>query len=321
MATLQKRGTTWRAIIRKQGVSSSATFSTKAEAQSWATAEEAAILSGKRGGVPDKTFGDLLTRYMNEVTPQKEGARSESLRIGRFLKDPIAQIHLRDLNTIHFAEWRDRRLKSVSPASVLREKNTLSNACKRAVEEWKWLSIHPMKGVVMPSKPESRDRTATDDELERILFVLGDDMESVGGRVGMTVQFALETAMRESEIARLQWADIFPKYCKVRFGKTQAAKRNVPLSSTAIKIIKAMPRDTDTVFNLAASQIDSSYRSARDKAMTDGLRFHDLRHTSVTRLAKKLDVMALARMIGHTNLKTLMVYYNPHADDLSDLLD
>ena len=74
------------------------------------------------------------------------------------------------------------------------------------------------------------------------------------------------------------------------------------------------------MFNLKASQIDSQYRAARDKALTDGLRFHDLRHTAVTRLAKKLDVMALARMIGHTNLKTLLIYYNPSADDLADRL-
>ena len=81
-----------------------------------------------------------------------------------------------------------------------------------------------------------------------------------------------------------------------------------------------MPRDADTVFNISASQIDAQYRAAREKAMVDDLTFHDLRHTAVTRLAKKLDVMALARMIGHTNLKTLMIYYNPKASDLADLL-
>ena len=320
MATIRKRGTTYTAEVRRKGISKSATFTTKAAATAWALQVESDIVAGKNGATPDKTFSDLLTHYVNTVTPTKAGAREETLRINRFLADPIAAVHLRDLNTTHFAAWRDRRLASVSAGSVLRERNTLSNACKRAVEEWKWLTVHPMKGVVWPDDPDPRDRTATDDELERLLFVLGEGTDTVNGRLCYVVRFALETAMRESEIARLEWSDIELKFCRVRFGKTRAAKREVPLSPTAIGIIQAMPRDKATVFDISASQIDAQYRAAREKAMVDDLTFHDLRHTAVTRLAKKLDVMALARMIGHTNLKTLMIYYNPKASDLADLL-
>ena len=320
MASIKSHNGKWRAFVFKLGVRKTKVFDVKAKAVAWAATAEAEILAGKAEGIPDKSFGDLLRRYLAEVTPTKGGARSETLRIGRFLKEPFAEVRLSDLGTTHFAQWRDKRLSQVSEATVLRERNTLSNACKRAHEEWKWLEHHPMKGVVMPEKPESRDRTATDDEIERILFVLGDGFDTVNGRIGMAVRFALETAMREAEIANLQWSDIEPKFCRVRRGKTRAARRDVPLSPAAIKIIKQMPKTHDGVFNLKASQIDSQYRAARDKAVTDGLRFHDLRHTAVTRLAKKLDVMALARMIGHTNLKTLLIYYNPSADDLADRL-
>lgn len=51
------------------------------------------------------------------------------------------------------------------------------------------------------------------------------------------------------------------------------------------------------------AQIDSLWRKYRDRAGVDGLRFHDLRHLAVTRLSKKLDILALARMIGHRNIK------------------
>ncbi len=37
-------------------------------------------------------------------------------------------------------------------------------------------------------------------------------------------------------------------------------------------------------------------------------------------LARKLDVLPLARMVGHTDLKMLMTYYNESAEDLAKRL-
>lgn len=54
--------------------------------------------------------------------------------------------------------------------------------------------------------------------------------------------------------------------------------------------------------------------------MVDGLTFHDLRHSAITRLAKKLDVLALAKMVGHRDLRQLMIYYNPSAEELAGRL-
>ncbi len=120
MATYQKRGNKWRAQVRKDGESVSASFATKALAIAWATSIEAGIIAGKATGIPDKTFGDLLERYAKEVSVLKRGARWEQVRIALFLRDPIANIHLRDLNQTHFAGWRDRRLQTVQAGSVLR---------------------------------------------------------------------------------------------------------------------------------------------------------------------------------------------------------
>jgi hypothetical protein len=38
-------------------------------------------------------------------------------------------------------------------------------------------------------------------------------------------------------------------------------------------------------------------------------------------LAKKLDVLALARMVGHRDLRMLQIYYNPSATELAGRLD
>ncbi|GAB4355751.1 MAG: hypothetical protein Kow0060_07950 [Methylohalobius crimeensis] len=94
----------------------SESFRTKTEAQSWSAHMEADIVAGKHGRIPDKTFGDLLERYMHEVSPSKGSPHKEIVRIQRFLgygksdPDPLVSIRLPNIGPEHFADWRDRRL-------------------------------------------------------------------------------------------------------------------------------------------------------------------------------------------------------------------
>lgn len=74
MAYLRKVKNGWRAEVERAGVRVSATRVTKAEAQAWAVAEEAAILAGARGEYPRKTLADAVERYRREVTDKKARA-------------------------------------------------------------------------------------------------------------------------------------------------------------------------------------------------------------------------------------------------------
>ncbi|MDC7252931.1 hypothetical protein NMY25_001792 [Wohlfahrtiimonas chitiniclastica] len=51
------------------------------------------------------------------------------------------------------------------------------------------------------------------------------------------------------------------------------------------------------------------------------LTFYDARHEACTRLARKLEVLDLARMIGHRDPRSLMIYYNPTASEIAERLD
>ena len=336
MASLRKVGTVWRAEVFKRGVRKSARRATKALAMAWAVQAEADIESGKLGRIPDKSFGELLDRYAAEVSATKAGAKWEQDRIraitcgprraGREVApDPLAAVMLRDLDARHFAAWRDRRLRSVGESSVRREWNVLSHACNIAVREWRWLDENPMVGVRRPANARARDRRIADDELARLLHCLGYSPEAPPvtktARVGAAVLLAIETAMRAGELARLAWSDVLVerRYCRVGSGKTAAARRDVPLSDEALRVLRQMEevRDGPAVLQLTSASIDALFRKARDKALIEDLHFHDTRHEAVTRLARIFDILSLARVIGHKDLRMLQVYFNPTAEDLA----
>jgi integrase len=51
-----------------------------------------------------------------------------------------------------------------------------------------------------------------------------------------------------------------------------------------------------------------------------GLTFHDSRHEAITRLARKVDVLDLARIVGHKNISQLLGYYDATASEIADRL-
>ena len=339
MASYRKRGVTWRAEVRRKGVSESATFATKAQAVAWAGRVEAAIDAGTYG---DKsigaTFGDLLKRYAEEISSGKDGGRWEKIRIRSLTEgspgafppvppDPLSEVKLADLDERHIAAWRDRRLRSVSGSSVLREWKLLSNACTVAIKEWRWLDRHPMSGMRRPTEAPPRVRRITEEEIERILQCSGyrrDEAPATAtARVGAMFLFAIETAMRAGEVCGLRWqdVDIDRRYCRTQ-GKTPAARREVPLSSEAIRILQqaALVIDSDSVFRVGTASLDALFRKIKARALIEDLHFHDTRHEGITRLSMRLHVLALARAVGHKDLRMLQVYYNESASDLAEKL-
>lgn len=326
MASYEKRGNKWRVFVRRSGISRTATFPTKSDAVSWATRIEAEILSGKSGKIPDKKFADLLNRYAADVSVNKKGERWERTRLKKLASMPIGEIPLRDLKPTDFAKWRDGRLKEVSPASVSREMALLSHACTIAINEWNWLQEHPLQKVRRPAPSKPRDRRITGNEIERILSACGYSYDSppdtAQARVGAAFLFAIETAMRAGEIVRLAWENVNLEKRVAQLAETKnGTSRNVPLSSEAVRILKQLPSGKETCFGLTSSTLDALFRKAKVQAMIEDLHFHDTRHEAITRLAKKLDVLDLARMVGHRDLKMLMVYYNATAEELAQKLD
>lgn len=148
------------------------------------------------------------------------------------------------------------------------------------------------------------------------------DLTKTTARAIHAFRFAVETAMRAGEIVGLTEDTVDRETRVATLPRTKnGTARKVPLSMAALDLLGDLPKTDGPLFGLTSQQIDALFRKARDKAGIENLHFHDSRHEAITRLARKLDVLSLARIVGHKDIKMLMIYYNETAEDLAQRLD
>lgn len=318
----------WQAVVKINGVRKTLACDSKPAAQQWAYETEQAL----RGGdtvVEGRTFADALQRYSDEVSPDKKGARWEYIRAASLMKEAIGCQPLTTITRPVINEWIVARGKLVMPSTVNRELNYMSAVFERCITHWRWMSENPVKGCVRPKDPAPRDRRIADDEIARILLALDgysadEPAMSLRHEIAMAFLFALETAMRQGEIWGLEWADVHlvQRFVRLRDTKNGSA-RDVPLSSAAVALLEkaaAYSGRQGRVFKSNQSSSGTIFRRALAIAGVKGLTFHDTRHEALTRLARKLDVLDLARMVGHKDPRSLMIYYNATATEIAGRL-
>lgn len=322
MATFRKLPSgKWQAQIARNGIRKSSSFATKREAQDWAARQEYLVTNAEPPQTK-LTLKDAFDRYAREESPKRRGERWEVVRLERLSSDKIADKRLADLEPADFAEWRDRRAKEVAPATVRREMTLMSSVLTTARREWGLISHNPISDIRKPASPPPRDRRVSADEIDKLIKAGGTDLTKAQARAVHAFRFALETAMRAGEIVGLTDKTVDRDTRVATLPKTKnGTARKVPLSTAALGLLDELPKTDGPLFDLSSQQIDAMFRKARDKSEIEDLRFHDSRHEAITRLAKKVDVLSLARMVGHKDVKMLMIYYNETAEELAQRLD
>jgi integrase len=332
MASFKKVGGSWRVQVAIKGVRESGSFSTKAEAVSWAGEREAQIRKdAELGIIGKKTCKEVFDRYGKEVSIRKKNPRWEQTRLATLGEEIIGGIKFDDLLITQvtpdmLGQWRDKRMNidKVSGSTVNRDFSLLSHVFTVARREWKWVAASPTTDVLRPQNSPARDRLISEDEIERIALASGFDecmVKQKKQRVGVAFLFAIETAMRAGEICGLQRGDINGSVATLNKTKN-GTKRDVPLSARAIELLNFLPEPVpgESLFGVTAASLDALYRKIKEAAMIEGLTFHDTRHEAITRLARKLNVLELARMVGHRDLKMLQIYYNESASEIAKKL-
>lgn len=333
MASITKTKSGYRAQIymrlpgQEKPVRESRSFRTRREAVEWAAHREREL---KEDAAEDPrlkhTLRHALRRYADEVSPTKRGERWEQVRLSAFesyklpLDKPVLHVTAQDI-----ADFRDSRLLKISDASVRREIALLSSVFQMAILEWGWAEQNPCRMIRKPANSKHRDRVLQWWEIKRMLRVMGytrkGRISSTGQAVAICMLVALRTGMRAGELTSMRWDQVFDRYCHLPQTKS-GRPRDVPLSTRARALFDRMRGwDDELVFGLKAGTLDALFRKYRARAGLEGFTWHDTRHTAATMISRRVDVLNLCKIFGWADPKMAMVYFNPHAETLADLLD
>lgn len=323
MATIRKRHTGWQARVQRKGFKEKCkTFINKNDAVAWARTIESEMDRGiylNRTAAESTTLSELLTRYLNEITPNKKSASSERYRVNKWLKTDLAKRYISTLKTSNFAEWRDTRIKAKAASNTIRlELAVISNLFNVAKTEWGFESLsNPTESMRTPKLPAGRARRVSDKEIE-LLLKNTDSYE-----LPFIIKIALESGMRRSEIASLEWRNIdLAKRTALLPVTKNGEARTIPLTSSCVAVLKSIPRNINgRVFNMTENAISRAFMRSRDRAGIDALHFHDLRHEAVTRFFEKgLNMMEVSAISGHKTMQMLKRYTHLKAEDLAKKL-
>ena len=324
MATIRKRGSRWQAQVRRRGcATASKTFALKADAVRWAAGVE--VDNERLGFAPSpshhqqSTLGDLIRRYRDTVVIGQRSQPNETAVLNAFLRQPIASLRLTELSAAHFSAYRDERLKSVKPGTIIRELGLIQHALEVARKEWGIpLATNPVKAISKPKSDRPRDRRLQEGEWTLVQQALQACRNPI---IGSVIQFAVATGMRRGEILRARWGDLNWPESTLHIPITKNGHpRTIPLSPSAIEVLKGIAGErmaSALIFPVSCEAVKLAWQRLARRAGIQDLRFHDLRHEAVSRFFELgLSVPEVALISGHKDPRMLFRYTHLRASEL-----
>jgi len=321
MATIRHRGTACHVQIRKVGYPPvTKSFSSITVAKRWAKATEADMERQFSVSIPSAlTVSDLLERYECEVIPTHKGNRQEIYK-SKTLRKYFSQIRLCHLSVSDVRQYRDLRLKTISPITLKRELAVLSSAINHGSKEWGiCVAKNPVHSITIPRTINSRSRRLEAGEESKLAS------ESTG-KLQTIIILALETGMRRGEILNIKKShiDFARQTLLIPLTKTDTP-RTIPLSSKAIAVLREQLRGSEkvisigvtTLFTYKPRSLSGAFLRLSRRHKIDNLHFHDLRHEATSRFFEKgLNPVEVATITGHKDTRMLMRYTHLRAEDL-----
>jgi integrase len=309
-------------IRRKGSKSLYKTFDTRKDAETWVGLHDIhkqySEKNNKQKKSSKQTFKVIGLKYCDTVLNGKPSRRNQTYRIERmavFFNKPLVQISKWDVQ-----DYKLHRLKTVSNTTCRDELLILSRIFKWAKRELLMDIENPCKEIAFPKANKPRSKVVTQEELSALLNEMSDIMKPV-------IELAFETAMRRSEILRLtpSCLHLDERILDVIDGKT--GSRTVPLTRRAVVLLQEaaddVPHPNASLFPYAPYSVSQALRRAREKlGMSDDIRFHQLRHSRISMVAKKGFNQAQIMMIsGHRDSRSVQRYTHLNVRDVIDLLD
>lgn len=264
----------------------------------------------KKSWQDDRYHCDVLTRFFGDK-----------------ILDQISPFDIERFKKLRREEMGKRK-KLVTPTTVNRHLEVLSKIFSLAVRD-AVVSKNPCQSVAKLKTQSRRYRILSSEEEQRLLAVL------VGRRAYLLdlVQLDLATGLRKGELLSLRWEQVNLSARILTIKNTKTGRdRFVPLTDRAIEALSRLMRKTNSLFVFPSpvipethiTEIKKAWASALQEAQIADFRFHDLRHTFVTRsIGAGIPAAELLKGTGHGSLAMLDRYVNPSntSEKIADALD
>jgi integrase len=272
------------------------------------------------------TIAEAITRLLEErrlsLKPNTE--RNWQRTAKHFAR--LRPEELADLTPAHLQHYQKQRLETGTARSTIQGEMAIAAlAIRRGRPD---LDI-----PILSRRPEEqRQGVALTEEQITALRAAAHDYPDVR----LAIEFGLH-GMRLGEILALRWSDLSPlthDEAIIRHGKTAAAARSVPLNDITRELLQhrlttrtVAPRPDDPIFPARLDprdhrpDLDRAWRIVRTKAGLDTLHFHDLRHTTITRLCEEgVPDWTIRALVGHVDERMLSIYSHPRKTALRDAI-
>jgi integrase len=257
----------------------------------------------------------LLERRKLQLQPKSQKAwRTAAVHLRQHLNRPIADLGADDLTL-----YQQTRLNEGASRGALQNEMIITAQALR--------SARPDLEISIPSRRPEEERQGvalTDEEISRLLQACDDHPQ-----LHLAVLLGLH-GMRHGEIVALRWGDVLnldgdETAIHIRHSKTRAGLRKVPLTEECAHHLRRArnrlvnepttsqpifphrfnPRDTKPHF-------EKAWTRARKIAGLTHVRFHDLRHTAITRMCEQgVPDWVIRAYVGHVSEDMMKLYSHP----------
>lgn len=264
---------------------------TAEQAESYGRAQDArlyASVSGAQQG--DPLISEAVKAYLTEHAPSlKNCAKVESdLALCFEWYQGKRMAELADVVSTYREENPD-----LAPATVRNRMAYLRAACRWAWKRKKMGAHDPAERVEMP-KVRNERHTYID---RRQVLQLARKLPNRDARAFVLIAFY--SGMRRSEIARAQPTEKGWLLEDTKNGE----RRLVPVHRRIAHLARRWPR------GLSLNTLQHQFRAAADAVGLEGLRFHDLRHSTASALlAASVDLYTVGGILGHKSTQSTKRY-------------
>lgn len=335
MASIIQVGDKFRAQVRRAGQrQQTKTFGTKKDAEQWARKLEVDADSGKQIGLYGET-GVLLSTAIDRYIKENGNISKTAMYTLAALKRDLGKHVIDKLTDDVIVDYIKGR--KISPTFGASHFSYFGTVLKTAKIGWKIAVPDILKeasdrlsylGLI--GKSGERTRRPTAKEIELLLnFKYPTKIPMVD-----IIEFAISSAMRQSEIMRIRHATVDTtkkgdlnlatvvitdrKHPKIKKGNHKV----VPLLKKSLEIIgrQKQKKLDDRIFPYDERNIGRLFWVACKELGIEDLRFHDLRHEGASRLFELgYKIQEVAMFTGHENWKTLQRYTHLKPDEVRQL--